>query len=56
LNYIGYDTAGHVAGMPGKGYQPVGMERIGIVAVTATRAQKFTPDFTQATIKLTAVP
>lgn len=53
---VGKDATRHVARMPRKGDEPVGTERIGVVAVTTGCAQEFTANLTQTTVKLTTVP
>ena len=49
------NTAWHVTGMPRKGDETVGSERIRIVTVTARRAEQFAADFPQAALQLPAV-
>ena len=49
------DAAWHIAGMPGKGDEPVGSERIGVVPVTARRAKQFAADFPEPPLQLAAV-
>ena len=49
------DAAWHIAGMPGKGDEPVGSERIGVVPVAARRAEQFAADFPEPPLQLAAV-
>lgn len=53
---VGDNAARHVARMRGKGDEPVGVERIGVVPVTARRAEQFATQFFEPTLKLAAVP
>jgi hypothetical protein len=53
---VGYDSARHIARMPGEGDKTVGMERIRVVTVAARRAEQLASDLTQATFQLAAVP
>ena len=46
------DAAGHIAGMPGKGDEPVGSERIGVVPVAARCAEQFAADFPEPPLGL----
>ena len=52
---ISNDPARHVAGMPRKGYDAVGTEGIGIVAMTARVAQVFAANFAEPALQLAAV-
>lgn len=49
------DAAWHIAGMPGKGDEPVGSERIGVVPVAARRAKQLAAHFPQPPLRLAAV-
>ena len=49
------DAAWHIAGMPGKGDEPVGSERIGIVPVAARRAEQFAADLPEPPFQLATV-
>jgi len=49
------DAAWHIAGMPGKGDEPVGSERIGVVPVAARRAEQFAADCPEPPLQLAAV-
>ena len=49
------DVAWHIAGMPGKGDEPVGSERIGVVPVAARGAEQFAADFAEPPLQLAAV-
>lgn len=53
---VGNDPARHVARMPGEGDQAVGTKRIGVMPMTTRSAQKFTTDFAESPLQLTAVP
>ena len=48
------DAAWHIAGMPGKGDEPVGSERIGVVPVAARRAEQLAADFPEPPLQLAA--
>jgi hypothetical protein len=45
FNDVGDDAAWHIAWMPGKGDEPVGLERIGVMPVATRRAEQFAADF-----------
>ena len=49
------DATWHIAGMPGKGDEPVGSERIGVVPVAARRAEHFAADFPGPPLQLATV-
>ena len=49
------DAAWHIAGMPGKGDEPVGSERIGVVPVAARRGEQLAADFPEPPLHLAAV-
>ena len=49
------EAAWHIAGMPGKGDEPVGSERIGVVPVAARRAEHFAADFPESPLQLATV-
>ena len=53
---VGDDAARHVARMPCKRNEPLGPERIAVVPVATSGAEKFAANLTQTTVKLTAVP
>jgi hypothetical protein len=44
-----------IAGLPSKGDEPVGSERIGVVPVAARRAEQFAADFPEPPLQLAAV-
>jgi hypothetical protein len=56
FNNIGDDAARDVARVPGECDEAVGMKRIGIMPMAAGGAEEFAADFTQATVKLAAIP
>ena len=49
------DAAWHIAGMPGKGDEPVASERIGVVPVAACRAEELAADFPEPPLQLATV-
>ena len=49
------EAAWHMAGMPGKGDEPVGSERIGVVPVAARRAEQFAADLPAPPVQLATV-
>ena len=52
---VGDDAVRHIAGMSGKGDEPVGPEQIGVVPVAARRAEQLAADFQEPPPKLAAV-
>lgn len=52
---VGDDATRDIARMPGKGDEPVGTKRIGVVPVTAGAAQMLAPNFAQPPLQLAAV-
>ena len=49
------DAAWHIAGVPGKGDEPLGSERIRVVPVAARRAEQFAADFPEPPLQLATV-
>jgi len=56
FNDVGNDAAWHVAGMPREGDEAVRPKRVGVMAMAACRAKKFTTDFAESPFQLSAVP